>query len=82
MGLQWDVDQLPEPQPTGVGRADLIAQLVIQPVVRAQFVQVGELDASARGAGGHGSTGGIQAWAGDMATGPSGARLAPTAEGE
>ena len=29
MGLQWDVDQLPEPQPTGVGRADLIAQLVL-----------------------------------------------------
>ena len=28
-GLQWDVDQLPEPQPAGVGRTDLIAQLAI-----------------------------------------------------
>lgn len=68
--------------PITLRRGDLIAQLVIQPVVRAQFVQVGELDASARGAGGHGSTGGIQAWADDMATEPSGARLAPTPEGE
>lgn len=68
--------------PITLRRGDLIAQLVIQPVVRAQFIKVTELDDTARGAGGHGSTGGIQAWADDMATGPSGARLAPTAEGE
>jgi dUTP pyrophosphatase len=36
---------------------DRIAQLVIQPVVRARFVSVSELPGSARGAGGFGSTG-------------------------
>lgn len=40
-------------------RGDRIAQLVVQPVVRARFVSVEELPASARGAGGHGSTGGF-----------------------
>ena len=36
---------------------DRIAQLVIQPVVRARFVPVTELPGSGRGAGGFGSTG-------------------------
>ena len=40
-------------------RGDRIAQLVIQQVERARFVEVDELPASARGAGGHGSTGGF-----------------------
>ena len=40
-------------------RGDRIAQLVVQPVVRARFVQVADLPASERGAGGHGSTGGF-----------------------
>ena len=40
-------------------RGDRIAQLVVQPVVRARFVQVEDLPASERGAGGHGSTGGF-----------------------
>ena len=40
-------------------RGDRIAQLVVQPVVRARFVPVQELPASERGAGGHGSTGGF-----------------------
>ena len=40
-------------------RGDRIAQLVVQPVVRARFVPVEELPASERGAGGHGSTGGF-----------------------
>jgi dUTP pyrophosphatase len=40
-------------------RGDRIAQLVIQPVSTARFVPVTELPASARGSGGHGSTGGI-----------------------
>ena len=40
-------------------RGDRIAQLVVQPVVRARFVRVAELPASERGAGGHGSTGGF-----------------------
>lgn len=36
---------------------DRIAQLVIQPVVRAEFVPVAELPGTHRGAGGFGSTG-------------------------
>ncbi|HVE63624.1 MAG TPA: dUTP diphosphatase [Mycobacteriales bacterium] len=40
-------------------RGDRIAQLVVQRVERAAFVEVDELPGSARGAGGHGSTGGV-----------------------
>lgn len=40
-------------------RGDRIAQLVVQRVERARFVEVGELPASQRGAGGFGSTGGF-----------------------
>lgn len=40
-------------------RGDRIAQLVVQRVERAAFVEVGELPGSARGAGGFGSTGGF-----------------------
>lgn len=43
-------------------RGDLIAQLVVQRVAAATFVEVAELPPSARGAGGHGSTGGIKGW--------------------
>lgn len=39
-------------------RGDRIAQLVIQPVVRARFHEVGHLPGSSRGEGGFGSTGG------------------------
>ena len=46
-------------QPVRFTRGDRVAQLVIQPVSRASFVPVNELPASARGSGGHGSTGGI-----------------------
>jgi dUTP pyrophosphatase len=42
-----------------VSRGDRIAQLVVQRVEHAVFVPVGELPGSARGIGGHGSTGGI-----------------------
>jgi dUTP pyrophosphatase len=42
-------------------RGDRVAQLVVQPVVRARFVPVDELPASERGSGGHGSTGGAAA---------------------
>ncbi|MEI4861421.1 hypothetical protein Q8G41_27920 [Klebsiella pneumoniae] len=38
-----------------------MAQLVFQQVERARFVEVDELPSSARGAGGHGSTGGAHA---------------------
>ena len=44
--------------PIALRRGDRIAQLVVQPVVRARFVPVEQLPESARGAGGHGSTGG------------------------
>jgi dUTP pyrophosphatase len=44
-------------QPIVVRRGDRIAQLVIQAVERAELVEVGELPASERGAGGFGSTG-------------------------
>lgn len=39
-------------------RGDRIAQLVIQPVIRARFHEVTSLPGSARGEGGFGSTGG------------------------
>jgi dUTP pyrophosphatase len=44
--------------PLSLRRGDRVAQLVVQPVVRARFVPVAELPGSERGAGGHGSTGG------------------------
>ncbi len=45
-------------RPIVLHRGDRIAQLVVQPVVRARFMPVGELPGSERGEGGHGSTGG------------------------
>jgi dUTP diphosphatase len=41
-------------------RGDRIAQLVVQRVERIAFVEVDELPASVRGAGGFGSTGGLR----------------------
>lgn len=41
-----------------VRRGDRIAQLVLAPVVQARWDEVDELDETARGAGGFGSTGG------------------------
>lgn len=52
--LNTDVDQA-----VSFRRGDRIAQLVVQPVSTATFVPVAELPVSARGGGGHGSTGGI-----------------------
>lgn len=43
--------------PVTLARGERIAQLVIQPVARATLVEVRELEASQRGAGGFGSTG-------------------------
>jgi dUTP diphosphatase len=40
-----------------IGRGDRIAQLVIQPVAQVEVVDVQNLPASERGAGGFGSTG-------------------------
>jgi dUTP pyrophosphatase len=47
--------------PAVIRRGDRIAQLVVQRVERADFVEVAELPSSTRGAGGHGSTGGVSA---------------------
>lgn len=44
--------------PVTFRRGDRIAQLVVQPVVRATFHEVAQLPGTARGAGGFGSTGG------------------------
>jgi len=45
------------PEPFVIKRGERIAQMVIAPVTRAELVQVETLDATARGAGGFGSTG-------------------------
>jgi dUTP pyrophosphatase len=45
--------------PIDLRRGDRIAQLVVQRVEQADFVEVAELDQSARGSGGYGSTGGF-----------------------
>jgi len=45
--------------PVVLSRGDRVAQLVVQRVERAAFVVVEELPGSARGTGGHGSTGGF-----------------------
>lgn len=44
-------------EPFLVRRGERIAQLVICPVARAEWELTGELDATVRGTGGHGSTG-------------------------
>jgi dUTP pyrophosphatase len=44
-----------------IARGDRIAQLLVQRVERARFHPVDELPGTARGAGGHGSTGGHDA---------------------
>jgi dUTP pyrophosphatase len=44
--------------PFAIARGDRVAQLVLAPVVQAAWDEVAELDATSRGAGGFGSTGG------------------------
>jgi len=48
-------------EPFAILRGDRVAQLVLAPVVQAGWVEVDELDDTARGAGGFGSTGGVVA---------------------
>lgn len=48
-------------EPFVIRRGDRIAQLVLAPVVRGQWVETEELDETARGEGGFGSTGGVVA---------------------
>ncbi|TRD11726.1 dUTP diphosphatase [Erythrobacter insulae] len=45
-------------EPFEIKRGDRVAQLVLAPVVQAAWREVSELDATERGAGGFGSTGG------------------------
>ena len=45
--------------PVDIARGDRIAQLVVQRVEKAHFVEVERLPGSARGEGGYGSTGGF-----------------------
>jgi dUTP pyrophosphatase len=45
-------------RPIMLARGDRIAQLIVQRVETAEFVEVAELEASERGHGGYGSTGG------------------------
>jgi dUTP pyrophosphatase len=45
--------------PFAILRGDRIAQLVLAPVTQASWLEVSELDETARGAGGFGSTGGV-----------------------
>jgi dUTP pyrophosphatase len=51
-------------EPVKLQRGDRIAQLVVQQVERARFVEVARLPGSARGTGGYGSTGGFVPGAG------------------
>lgn len=48
------------PGPFAIARGDRVAQLVLAPVTRAVWQEVVQLDDTARGAGGFGSTGGHQ----------------------
>ncbi len=52
-------------EPVSLRRGDRVAQLVVQRVERARFVEVDVLPASPRGAGGYGSTGGFGRPSGD-----------------
>ena len=45
-------------EPFALARGDRVAQLVLAPVVQAAWTEVADLDETARGAGGFGSTGG------------------------
>lgn len=48
-------------EPFAIRRGDRVAQLVLAPVTRGAWLEVEELDETARGEGGFGSTGGVVA---------------------
>ena len=48
-------------EPFAIQRGDRVAQLVLDPVTRASWLAVDELDETERGTGGFGSTGGVVA---------------------
>ncbi|QCI93746.1 dUTP diphosphatase [Novosphingobium sp. EMRT-2] len=49
-------------EPFAIRRGDRVAQLVLAPVTQASWLEVDELDETARGEGGFGSTGGVVAF--------------------
>ena len=53
-------DFLDASTPVQLRRGDRVAQLEVQRVDRARFIEVASLPGSARGAGGYGSTGGFE----------------------
>lgn len=57
--------------PLTLRRGERVAQLVVQRVERALFVEAAELPPSERGSGGHGSTGGATALLPDQGTRPA-----------
>lgn len=57
--IQVALVNLDRHEPIVLRRGDRIAQLVVQRVAQARFVEADELPGSARGEGGHGSTGGF-----------------------
>ncbi len=59
-------------KPLHLARGERVAQLVIQRVARARFVEVDELPDSERGGAGHGSTGGAAAL-----VSPTGQQISP-----
>jgi dUTP pyrophosphatase len=63
-------------EPVHLARGERIAQIVVQRVERAEFVEVTELPESERGVGGHGSTGGAAV----LAARPMPAAITPVAE--
>lgn len=62
-------------------RGDRVAQLVVQRVADVRFVPVDRLPGSARGAGGHGSTGGLSAEASPATATGTTATVATTVAG-
>lgn len=56
--IQVCLINLDRDRPIMLARGDRIAQLVVQRVAHARFVEVAELERTARGDGGYGSTGG------------------------
>lgn len=59
-------------EPIVLSRGDRIAQLIVQRVAHAEFVEVDELEASERGDGGYGSTGGHAALTSTSKSGTAG----------
>lgn len=60
--------------PIQLRRGDRIAQLVVQRVELVDFIEVDQLDDTARGTGGHGSSGGHESLSGQTGAGRAGGK--------